>query len=326
MKILIIRLSSIGDIVSASPLIRCLRKKYPLAQIDFIIKKQYSDILLKNPYISNLILFDGNVSKFNRIIRTQKYDVIIDIHRNFKSFLLALFSGAKILKYKNSSIKRFLLVEWGINLYTKKEKEVSVSRRYLNTLKSLGISDDGEGLDFFVKEDLRKGFEELLKGDYVGICPVSAWKTKRWLSDNYVELSKRIIKEYGYSILVFGGKEDHNYCENIKRQIGNKAINYSGFPLQETASAIRRCKFLVSNDTGIMHIAEALRIPVVAIFGPTVKEFGFYPQLKSSKVISREYVCKPCSTKGSERCPTGSFFCMKAISIEEVFSNCASCL
>ncbi|OGS45582.1 MAG: hypothetical protein A2539_07085 [Elusimicrobia bacterium RIFOXYD2_FULL_34_15] len=323
MKILIIRLSSIGDIVSATPLIRCLRKKYSDAEIDFILKKQYSDILSKNPYISKLILFDGDIFKSMARISLEKYDLIVDIHGNFKSFLLTLFSKAKVLKYKNFSIRRFLLVEWGINLYWEK---LPVSNRYLNAVKSLGINDDNEGCDFFIDENIKKGFGELLKGEYIGICPVSAWKTKRWLSDNYITVSRRISEIYECNILIFGGKEDQQYCENIRRQIGDKATNYSGFPLQETAAAIRMCKFLLTNDTGIMHIAEALKIPVVALFGPTVEEFGFYPQLKKSRIISKNFVCKPCSTKGSNECPTGSFICMKAISTGEVISNCASCL
>ena len=127
-------------------------------------------------------------------------------------------------------------------------------------------------------------------------------------------------------VLVFGGKNDFQYCEDIKNEIGQKARNLCGLSLQETAAAVKKCKFLLTNDTGIMHIAEAVGVPVVAVFGPTAEEFGFYPQSDKSKVISKKYLCKPCTTKGSDKCPVGDFRCMKEISVEEVFSTDAFCL
>jgi lipopolysaccharide heptosyltransferase II len=322
MKILVVRLSSIGDIVLATPLIRCLRNKFPDAQIDFILKEKYSEILSANPYISNLILFDGDFFKALKKIKSEKYNVIIDIHKNFKSFLLTFFSNAKVLKYKNHLVKKFLLVEMGINLY--KEK-ISVSDMYLNSVESLGVSDDNKGLNFFIDEKINSkvGF---LSEAYIGICPVSIWKTKRWLSESFIETARKILEKNNFEILIFGGKNDFEYCEHIKNQVGEKARNLCRISLQETAGFIKKCKFIITNDTSILHIAEALKVPVVAIFGPTVKEFGFYPQLNNSKVISKKCLCKPCTTKGSQRCPVGDFKCMKEISTEEVFTTCATYL
>lgn len=320
MKILVIRLSSIGDIVLATPLIRCLRNKLPSAQIDFIVKEKYSETLSANPYISNLVLFENNIFELVRRVRKEKYDLIIDIHNNFRSFLLTLFSGSKILRYKNYLLQRFFLVELGINLY--KEK-IPVFRRYLNTAEPLGISYDNKGLNFFIDEKI-KGQMSFYPN--IGICPVAVWKTKRWQKENFITLAKKVIEKYNYNILIFGGKNDFEYCESIKNQIGENSENLCGLSLQETAIALTKCEYLLTNDTGLMHIAEALKIPVIAFFGPTVEEFGFYPQSAKSKVFAKNILCRPCSTKGSKTCPIGNFRCMKDITVEEVFDYCATCL
>lgn len=323
MKILIIRLSSIGDIVLATPLARCLRNKFPSAQIDFLVKKKYSEILSANPYISNLIFFENNIFESAKRIKKEKYDFILDVHNNFRTFLLVLFSGAKILRYKNYMFRRFFLSEFGLNFY--KEK-VPVFQRYLKTAESLGILYDNKGLDFFIDKNAENKFEQIHTNQCVGICPVAVWKTKRWLKRNFVGLAKKILEKQDCEIIIFGGKNDFDYCENIKILIGPKAKNLCGLSLKETAVALKKCKYLVTNDTGLMHIAGALKIPTISIFGPTVEEFGFYPQSEKSKVISKNYFCKPCSTKGSGKCPVGDFRCMTEISIEEVFSYCAACL
>ncbi|MDO8734760.1 MAG: lipopolysaccharide heptosyltransferase II [Elusimicrobiota bacterium] len=325
MKILIIRVSSIGDIVLATPLVRCLRTAVPSAQIDFLVKKKYSEILSANPYISNLIFFENNIVEPAQRIKKEKYDFILDIHNNFRTFLLTLFSGAKILRYKNYMFRRFFLAEFGLNFYKEREK-IPVFQRYLKTAESFGIFDDDKGLDFFIDKNVENKVEQILKNQYIGICPVAVWKTKRWPKENFIEVAKRILEKNNYEVLVFGGKNDFDYCENIKIQIGPKAKNLCGLSLQETAVAIRKCKHLLTNDTGLMHIAEALKVPVVAFFGPTVEEFGFYPQSEKSKFFSKDIFCRPCSTKGSKKCPVGDFRCMTEISVEEVFSHCAACL
>jgi len=322
-KILIIRLSSIGDIVLATPLVRCLRNKFPSAQIDFLVKKKYLEILSANPYISNLIFFENDFFELAKTIRKEKYDFIIDIHNNFRSFLLTLFSGAKILRYKNYMFRRFFLAEFGLNFY--KEK-VPVFQRYLKTASPLGVSYDSEGLDFFIDDKIKVQFEQLFELNYIGICPVAVWKTKRWLKQRFVDLAKKILEKQDCEILIFGGKKDFEYCEDIKKQIGNRTKNLCGLSLQETAAVLQKCKYLLTNDTGLMHVADALKIPTISVFGPTVEEFGFYPQSEKSKIISKNYFCKPCSTKGSGKCPVGNFRCMKDITVEEVFSHCAACL
>jgi len=321
-KFLIIRFSSIGDIVLATPLVRCLKKKFPESRIDFVLKERYAGVLSGNPGISNLILYGGGIVPLIKKIRSEKYDYVLDIHGNFLSSLVSLFSGAKVLRSRRYLFERFMLVEFGLNFY---RRNIPVSDRYIETASRLGVADDGLGPEFFVAGGVKNSLG-VPPGIYAGICPVSVWKTKRWPQENFAELSKKIVAEKGCGVLIFGGPGDRDYCEKIRESAGGRAYNLSGLSIQETAFYLRMCRVAVTNDTGPMHIACALKIPVVAIFGPTVEEFGFYPQAAGSKVVSKGLPCKPCSTKGCAECPAGGFGCMKDISIEEVFSNCAGYL
>jgi len=321
-KFLIIRFSSIGDIVLATSLIRCLKKKNPAAQIDFVVKEQYAGVLSGNPNISNLILYKDNIFNLVKKVRSGKYDYIIDIHGNFRSFIVALFSPGKVLRFRRYLFERFMLAEFGLNFYRVND---FVADRYIGTVKPLGVEDDGLGPEFFITGGVHNAVG-VPAGNFAGICPVSVWKTKRWLRENFIELAKRIIAQSCCGILIFGGPGEREYCEGIKNAVGKGAFNLCGLSIQETAFFLKMCRFLVTNDTGVMHVADALKIPVVALFGPTVKEFGFYPHGAASKVISKDFPCKPCSTKGSSECPAGDFRCMRDISVQEVFSYCASYL
>lgn len=322
MKFLIIRFSSIGDIVLATPLVRCLRKKFPSAEIDFAVKEQNAGVLSGNPHISNIIPCKNSIFDIIAKLRAQKYDYVLDIHGNFRSFIVSLFLGGKILKSRRYLLERFMLTEFGINLFG---QAAPVAGRYLGAASRLGVEADGLGTEFYIDKNI-KNQRGVPPGIYAGLCPVSVWNTKRWPAENFIELGKKIAAKSGCGILIFGGPRDAEYCEGIKKSIGGPAFNLCCASIQETAFYLTMCRVLVTSDTGVMHVADALKIPVIALFGPTVKEFGFYPQGAASKVISVDLSCRPCSTKGSRKCPVGNFRCMKGISAEEVFSHCASYL
>jgi heptosyltransferase-2 len=311
-----------GDVVLASPLIRCLRNKFPSAVIDFAVKKQYSDIVSADPRISGVVPFDCGIYAMWKKIRAAGYDYIIDIHGNTASWLVTQFSGAKVLKYKNHLLKRLMLVEFGLNFYDGLEP---VPLRYIKAAAQLGIAPDGQSTDFYSvawPEPPASG----AAGRNVGICPVAVWNTKRWPAERYAELGAKLVDKFGVGVLVFGGRGDRKYCDSIAAQIGVAAKAVCAGSVQETAAGISSCKVVVTNDTGVLHISEAVKVPVVAIFGPTAGEFGFYPQLPASTTVCKELSCRPCSTKGASQCPVGDFVCMKDISVEEVFSHCASYL
>ncbi|MEW6095872.1 MAG: lipopolysaccharide heptosyltransferase II, partial [bacterium] len=328
-KILIIRLSSIGDIILASPLIRLIRKNFPHAKVDMVVCREFEGLVSYNPNINQVILFDRKTGlrgllRLCKKIQEEHYDLIIDIHKKLRSFIICLTSGAKQkTSYNKHSFLRFLLVKFKINLYS---NIPFIANLYLKSIERFGIEDDGEGLEFYItpskdmvvlellrKEGIRK--EDIL----IGIAPGAHWYTKRWDKERFIELSNLLIQKKNAKIIIFGGEEEVELSNEIKASLSNKPIVVAGkFSLMETAALLKRCKILITNDTGIMHIASAVKTPVVAIFGPTVGEFGYYPYRVANRVISKDLPCKPCTTKGTSKCKINTFDCMRLISTNEV--------
>jgi lipopolysaccharide heptosyltransferase II len=333
-KILIIRFSSIGDIILASPLIRILRRAYPDALIDFLTKAEYTDLVRSNPYLSAVFdLKSGDRAELRRIrqkIRSERYDAIFDIHNSLRSRYVRFGSGArKTFVVDKRIFHRFLLVNLRKNRYS---AVVPVPLRYLEAGKTLGLQDDGAGLDVFVMEEIasnvtsRLGRLDLGRFDHVvGLVPSARHFTKQWPMERFVEFGVKCVKDRKAGLLVFGGKEDAEYCGDIVHMInaettGRAAESLAGsLSLQETAVAMDRCEIVVTNDTGLMHLAAARKRKVVAIFGSTVKEFGFFPFGTDHAVVERDGLeCRPCSHVGLPHCPEGHFKCMRDISAAQV--------
>jgi len=339
-KILLIRFSSIGDIVLASPLIRLLKSNFPHAQIDVLVKAEYAELIQFNPHLSNVIeLHSSAVSELwslAQCLRHNSYDVVLDIHDSLRSRLIRFFSGARrIGKVNKHIIARFLLVKLGVNFY-KDPQPVAV--RYLRTAQSLGIGSDNKRLELFVPDGIRDGVSATIstamshgRGPLVGIAPGAKHNTKMWMPERFAEIATRAVRELDAGILIFGGRSDARLCGEIFRTINaplemGRVLDLSGrLSLLQTAAALDHCDLLLCNDTGIMHIAAARQRRVVAVFGPTVEEFGFYPYGTEAVVIERKGLsCRPCSHLGSSQCPVGHFRCMKDTSVDEVFNAVCS--
>lgn len=334
-KILLIRFSSIGDILLLSPLIRALRNTFPDAQIDFVTKSVYRELLIFNPNISNVIFLETDTFKELRALRrrlhNERYDLVIDVHNSLRSKYIRYFFPGRIFVLKKNSIIRFMLVNFGWNFY----REIkSIVDRYFDTVQCLKVNRDHLGLELYFPEDtimsVKSFFERMHfyanDNKVVGFVPSAKHLTKRWLPERFVELGVRIVREMNVKILIMGGKEDAEYCGDIAQMINrnvnnNVAVNCAGtLSLLETASAFDTCDLVVSNDTGGMHIASARKRPIVAIFGPTVREFGFSPYGTKSVIIERKDLsCRPCSHIGGKRCPKKHFRCMRDIQVDDVF-------
>ncbi len=328
-KILIIRLSSMGDIILASPLIRLTKKRFPQAKIDIVISTEFEELVSANPNINEVILFERRTGlkgllRLCKKIREERYDLIIDIHKKLRSFLICLTSGAKQkVSYNKHSFLRFLLVKFKINRYS---NTPFIANLYLKPLEKFGIGDDGEGLEFYITPSKEAVILELLRIEGItkqdilmGIAPGAHWNTKRWHKERFIELANLLIQKKNAKIIIFGSKDEVELSNEIKTALLNKPIIAAGqLSLMETAALLKRCKVLITNDTGVMHISAAVKTPVVAIFGPTVGEFGYYPYRVVNRVISKSLLCKPCTTKGSSKCPINTFDCMKFISTNEV--------
>ena len=337
LRTLIIRFSSVGDIVLASLLIRVLRKRFPASTIDFLVKEEYADLVRHNPNISNLIEFPAKegIAELRSVrfkIRDRSYDLLIDIHNSVRSRFVC-FGHPRVIKVNKRKLARFLLVKTKWNCYDWLGGAPSVAERYLETVQRFGVENDGMGLEVFFPKHADETAERLLldagvkKGSVViGICPSARHGNKMWLKERFAETASVLACEYSATVLLFGsGETEKNRCQEIKSLIekespGVLTLNLAGrLSLAETAAMMDRCSVVITNDSGLMHIAAARKRKVVAIFGPTVRELGFFPYGTTSAVIEDiSLSCRPCTHIGLPECPKGHFKCMNDIQAAQV--------
>jgi lipopolysaccharide heptosyltransferase II len=323
-------MSSIGDIILTSPLIRSFKKRFPDSTLDFVVREEYADLLRYSPYIDTLHVFNTRTGftglrAFAERLRHIKYDLIIDAHNNLRSrFIRRKVRAGKSVRINKRTVQRFFLIKFKWNFY---RDNVHVVDRYIEPVKQFGVSNDNEGLELFIPDEIQehvsRQFTELKKDrqTITAICPSAKHYTKRWLKEYYVELAQKLVSKYGSYIVILGGPEDHAYCEDLRRLIGEEhALNLAGnVTLLQSAAVLDHCDAVVTNDTGLMHIASARRRNVVAIFGPTVRELGFFPYGNNATVVEHTgLACRPCTHIGSNKCPKTHFRCMKEIPPDRV--------
>ncbi len=325
-KTLIIRMSSIGDIVLTTPLIRTFKKKFPDGRLDFVIRKEFADLLRYNPYIDTLYEFNAQsgIVGLRRLAEQMQhtgYDLIIDAHNNLRSrFIRRRCKAKKIVRINKRIVPRFFLIKFKWKLY---RDNVHVVDRYIEPVVQFGVHNDYQGLELHIPDTIREHVSRQFTGiksvrkTIVALCPSAKHYTKRWLKEYYVELAEKLVRDYNACIVILGGPEDHAYCEDLKRLIGGEhVLNVAGeVTLLQSAAVLDHCDAVVTNDTGLMHIAAARKRNVVAVFGPTVRELGFFPYGNKSTVIEHTNLsCRPCSHIGTHKCPKGHFRCMKEVS------------
>ena len=334
-KILVIRFSSIGDIVLATPLLRVLRIRFPSAQVDFLVREEYAELIRSNKNLNHIIALDttrgfSGLYRLKKQLHNERYDLVMDIHNSLRSRYIRWMLGARdTVVIRKRIIARTMLLLLKKNFY---RSVISVSDRYIEPVHKYGIENDGKGLELHIPADIRmqastkmNTFGILSSDKMIGFCPSAKHATKCWPQERFAELGGRLANKYGVKILLFGGPEDREKCLGIARSINdrtgrNVAVDLSGeLSLLESAAAMESCMVLVTNDTGLMHIASAVKVKVIAIFGPTVREFGFFPVGSSQIVLERKGLyCRPCSHIGGKACPEGHFRCMNEIQVEEI--------
>ena len=328
-KILIIRLSSIGDIILATALIRCVKRKYPAAEIDFLVKKQFLDIVKYNPNISNVIVFEKgeDLLELKDKIRRTGYDWIIDIHQNLRSFYLKI--GLMLPKktgYSKRLFRRSLLVNFGLNIYGDMKP---VLLRYFEAVEKQGVTYDGGGTEVFVPAVKVARMELLLReSGYTNekrlfvICPGASFTNKRWKAEGFAKVADHLTQNHKGWVAFIGGANDKELCMEVQNLTKSKTHNFAGqFSLIESAAILSLCHGFVGNDSGMLHLAQAFGKPVVGIYGPTVKELGYFPIDKKSVVIEKDIACRPCTHNGLDHCPKKHFRCMETISSEDVIEG-----
>jgi len=314
-KILIIRLSSFGDILLTTPLIRSIKKNNPLIQIDFVLKEEFFELLQNNPNLTNIHKYTKHGFEKQILTNTlisNNYDLVIDLQNNLRSREMVRPLYCRILRFKKNNFKKFLLVHFKIN---KLKDAHQIPVRYAETA---GVDLDDEGLDFVT---FHEPDPNLKTGEnYIGLCPGAKHFTKRWPIEYFVELGQRLESD-GYKVIIFGGQGDDVMIGEIRNKLRN-AINLCCESVLQSGPNMKLCKAIYTNDSGAMHLACAMKVPVIAFFGSTVREFGFYPyKAKSIELENKNLTCRPCTHIGRKSCPKIHFKCMKELKPELAFNS-----
>jgi ADP-heptose:LPS heptosyltransferase len=315
MKILILRFSSIGDIVLTTPVIRCLKKQLPDAEIHYAVKSAYSTLVENNPYVSKVHVLRDYVDELIPDIKKEKYDWVIDLHHNLRTLQIK----KALKKTPSKSFHKLNIQKWiYTNLKINRMPALHIVDRYMQAVSHLNVQNDGQGLDYFIPE--REYVKESdipaahLAG-YIAIVIGAAHGTKRYPPEKVTELCKLIE----HPIMLLGGKEDYLTGKEIAAADPFKIYNACGkFSLNESADLVRRSKFVISNDTGLMHIAAAFKKPIISLWGNTVPAFGMTPyyghyNIMNAIIEKKGLWCRPCSKIGYDACPRAHFKCMQQI-------------
>lgn len=322
MKFLVIRFSSIGDIVLTTPVVRCLKQQVATAEIHYLTKPAFRSILEPNPYIDRLHFLEDNLDDCITALQREDFDYVIDLHHNVRTLKVKRGLKKKSFSFPKLNIEKWLLTALKIN----RLPEIHIVDRYLETVSQFGVKNDGKGLDYFIPEDQKVKDHDIpashLAG-YYGMVIGAALNTKKLP----VEKLKRLCELIPHPIILLGGKEDIPQGEIIASGDPVKIYNACGkFSLHESADLVRRAKMIITHDTGLMHIAAAFNKPMISIWGNTIPEFGmtaYYSnkQINDTRFEVKGLPCRPCSKIGYNKCPKGHFKCMQQISMEEVANS-----
>jgi ADP-heptose:LPS heptosyltransferase len=316
LKILIIRLSSIGDIILTTPVLEAIKSRFPDSVIDFLVMDQFKEAISGTPWINNLILFEKekyisviDLVRFSKKLNKNNYDIVIDLHAKIRSIVIASKLKAKVLRYKKRAWWKSFLVPLRLIKY---HVDDTIVRNYFMPLKEIGVHYSGEKLKFyFSKNDLIKvsGFK-----DFIVIAPGAANHTKQWPKEYFAELGKMLSEK----IILIGGKSEYDTFEDIRRIIGGRCENLAGkLSIKESGALISKSKYIVTNDSGPFHIARGVSKKAFVIFGPT--DPGMFEYDADSILLYDEANCSPCSLHGDKKCPKKHFSCMMALTPERVY-------
>ncbi len=321
-KFLIIRFSSIGDIVLTSPVVRCLKQQVPEAEIHFLVKDKFHSVVAHNPYIDKIHVLAHSWELMIEELKTESYDYIIDLHHNVKTLRVKKALKVKSFSFYKLNIQKYLLTAFKINLLPK----THIVDRYLKTVESFGVKNDGQGLDYFIAEEEQTKLKDIPashQAGYIACVIGAAHNTKKWPVHKW----KQFCTEIKHPVILLGGPEDREAAETIASVDDIKVYNACGkFSLNESADLVRKAKLVITHDTGLMHIAAAFKKPIISIWGNTVPAFGMTPYFGAAMVPDvimqvHKLWCRPCSKIGYNKCPFGHFKCMEKIAVEDLLQR-----
>jgi ADP-heptose:LPS heptosyltransferase len=343
MHILLIRFSSMGDVVLQTATINWLRSLYGKnLQLSFVTSQEFISLIDTHPGLNNVISFNRRggekwkdlIKKIDDLDEKQPIDLIMDMHATLRSFRLRMnFWTTPALTLDKRRWERFLLTKLkGVFFKRLISKNVfglePQVERIINDFESMFFETRGVRR---TKDFVRGPHEEMttlgalpeykIDGDYVVLAPSASFVPKRWPIQSFVDLTKTLLDSTTLKIVVLAGPED-KFCDAFSEIKSDRLLNLQGkTSLKESMSILAKTKVCIGNDSGMNHIAEAHGVPCLTIFGPTDPRFGFAPHGSKSKYLSQELWCKPCSTTGSKACFRDKLFCMEDISVAKVYET-----
>ncbi len=320
-KFLIIRFSSIGDIVLTTPVIRCLKQQVPDAEVHFLIRDKFHSVVEHNPYIDKVHQLAHSWELMIEELKTEDYDYIIDLHHNRKTLRLKNALKKKSFSFYKLNIQKYFLTAFKINLLPK----LHIVDRYMKTVESFGVKNDGKGLDYFIspeEETKRQDIPVSHSAGYIACVIGAAHGTKRWPVHKWKEFCAKL----NFPIILLGGPEDAANGSEIASVDDIRIYNACGkFKLNESADLVHKSRLVITNDTGLMHIAAAYKKIIISLWGNTVPAFGMTPYYGDFSMTSLQLQtktwCRPCSKIGYDKCPLGHFKCMEKIEVEELLER-----
>lgn len=317
-KFLVIRFSSIGDIVLTTPVVRCLKEQFDGdAEVHFLTKISFFPILKDNPYIDKLHGIKTSTNEIISELEAENFDFVIDLHKNLRSFRVKRKLQLVDFSFDKLNWDKWLMTTFKID----RLPNIHIVDRYMATLKSWDIKSDNKGLDYFLREEDRV-LENAPEFDepYIALTVGGGHATKTLPVDRMIEL----VKKLPLKVILLGGEKDIDKAEIVVEACGDKVFNSCGkYSLNQSAFIVEKAAVVISHDTGLMHIASAFSKPIISIWGNTIPEFGMYPYMpqcpEKSVIVQVEGLsCRPCSKLGYDNCPKKHFKCMNEIDLDFV--------
>ena len=312
-----------------TPLIKGLNTIFPKSFIDVLVIPQTADVLKNNPYINQIFTFDKRDNKMFTffktvlLLRKQKYDYAILPHSSLTTILMAKFAGIK----KRIGFDRWMASKF-LTIKVPFRNNIHRIEKNLDLLSCFTPNNFAIQTDLFPSEEETSFAKNILKKlnlndrPLIAIAPGSVWNTKRWGKENYIQLTTQLVRN-GFNIIFIGSKSEIPLCEEIVKRAGAPEVtNLAGqTTILESAAIIQKCNLMICNDSGALHIANAVKTDVYAFFGPTVKNIGYFPFRTNDFIFEKKLACRPCGSHGGEKCPQGHHNCMRLLEPEFVYNK-----
>jgi heptosyltransferase-2 len=318
MKVLVVRFSSIGDIVLTSPILRALKLQLD-AEVHFITKYKFKSVISNNTRIDKVFTFQKEITEVISKLKEEKYDYIVDLHKNLRSKRLIFSLGVKSITFDKINLQKWLRVHTRINFLP----NVHLVDRYFSGMQKLGIENDGEGLEYFHGLSEKDVTAIIPKEAYIAIVLGATYYTKRIPKEKI----ETIVRNTTFKCVLVGGNDVEKLALELTSILPNVINTVGKLSLNQSAAIVEHSTFTVTGDTGLMHIAAAYKVPTLMFWGSTAYELGMYPyygqnhSINSINLVNENINCSPCSKIGKEKCPKGHFKCMTDLSDNEILGG-----